>query len=107
MVDAKLKKNRLTNEAIVLAASRGSAMSTLTMTKPKAMVKVKDKSILEHISNAYEEHGINKITVVRGYKKEAVNLPNLKYITWIKIRKIIVSESSLFGLSRHNLINLM
>jgi len=80
MGDAKFKKNRLTNEAIVLAASRGSAMSTLTISKPKAMVKVKDKSILEHISNAYEEHGINKITVVRGYKKEAVNLPNLKYI---------------------------
>jgi len=80
MADAKSKKNKLANEAIILAASRGSAMSTLTLTKPKAMVKVKDKSILEHISNAYEEHGINKITVVRGYKKEAVNLPNLKYI---------------------------
>ena len=75
-----LPKSDLTQKAIILAASRGSAMSTLTETKPKAMVKIKDKSILEHITNVYNQHGIKDITVVRGYKKESVDLPQLDYV---------------------------
>ena len=33
-----------------------------------------------HIVDAYNAVGVKDIVVVRGYKKEAVNLPNLTYI---------------------------
>lgn len=66
--------------AIVLSASRGSELGGLTEHQPKTMVKVQGKSILSHIVDAYNAVGVKDISVVRGYKKEAVNLPNLTYV---------------------------
>ena len=66
--------------AIVLAASRGEELGDLTEDKPKTMVPIKGEPILSHIVDAYNEVGIKHITVVRGYKKEAVTLPNLHYV---------------------------
>ena len=75
-----MPKKEIATEAIILAASRGEAMGSLTDNQPKAMIPLKDKSILEHISDTYRNHGINKIHVVRGYKKESINFPELNYI---------------------------
>jgi phosphoenolpyruvate phosphomutase len=66
--------------AIVLAASQGLELGELTEHQPKTMVKVRGKSILSHIVDAYNGTGLKDISVVRGYKKEAVNLPNLRYV---------------------------
>ena len=66
--------------AVVLAASRGDELGELTEAQPKTMVKVQGAPILSHIVDAYNAVGIKEILVVRGYKKEAVNLPNLTYI---------------------------
>ncbi|MCS6290535.1 MAG: phosphoenolpyruvate mutase [Nitrospira sp.] len=66
--------------AVVLAASRGEELGELTEDQPKTMVKVQGVPILSHIVDAYNAVGIKDILVVRGYKKEAVNLPNLTYI---------------------------
>ena len=66
--------------AVVLAASRGEELGELTEDQPKTMVKVQGVPILSHIVDAYNAVGIKDILVVRGCKKEAVNLPNLTYI---------------------------
>ena len=66
--------------AVVLAASRGDELGALTETQPKTMVKVQGAPVLSHIVDAYHSVGIKDILVVRGYKKEAVNLSNLTYI---------------------------
>ena len=66
--------------AIVLAASRGEELRELTEHQPKTMVKIQGTPILAHIVDAYNAVGIKDITVVRGYKKEAVTLPNLTYL---------------------------
>ena len=66
--------------AIVLAASRGDELGELTEHQPKTMVKIQGTPILSHIVDAYNAVGIKDIVVVRGYKKEAVNLPNLNYV---------------------------
>jgi phosphoenolpyruvate phosphomutase len=66
--------------AIVLAASRGDELGELTEDKPKTMVSIRGVPILSHIVDAYNTVGIKNITVVRGYKKEAVNLPNVTYV---------------------------
>lgn len=66
--------------AIVLAASRGTELGELTEQQPKTMVNIQGAPILSHIVDAYNAVGIKDILVVRGYKKEAVNLPNLTYV---------------------------
>ncbi|MDH3207242.1 MAG: phosphoenolpyruvate mutase [Gemmatimonadota bacterium] len=66
--------------AIVLAASRGVELGELTADKPKAMVKVRGEPLLSHIVATYQARGISDVTVVRGYRKEAVALPELTYV---------------------------
>ena len=66
--------------AVVLAASRGEELGELTEDQPKTMVKIQGTPILSHIVDAYNAVGMKDILVVRGYKKEAVNLPNLTYV---------------------------
>lgn len=66
--------------AVVLAASRGDELGNLTEDQPKTMVQVQGTPILSRIVGAYNAVGIKDILVVRGYKKEAVTLPNLTYI---------------------------
>jgi phosphoenolpyruvate phosphomutase len=69
-----------TTLGIVLAASRGGALGELTATIPKAMITVRDKSLLAHIVDSYQSAGVKNLTVVRGYRKEAINLTNINYV---------------------------
>ena len=78
--DRYLPKSTEDTCAIVLAASRGHELGELTEHQPKTMVKVQGTPILSQIIDAYNAVGIKDIVVVRGYKKEAVNLPNLTYV---------------------------
>jgi len=66
--------------AIVLAASRGAELGELTSDRPKAMVKVRGEPLLSHIVTTYQAQGITDVTVVRGYRKDAVSLPELTYV---------------------------
>ena len=75
-----LPKSMERASAIVLAASRGDELGELTNDKPKTMVPIRGLPILAHIMDAYNTVGIKDISVVRGYKKDAVNLPHLTYV---------------------------
>jgi phosphoenolpyruvate phosphomutase len=68
------------SRVIVLAASRGSALGELTADRPKAMVEIRGAPLLHHIVNAYNVAGIKRITVVRGYLPDAIDLPGLDYV---------------------------
>ena len=78
--DRYLPKGAENTCAIVLAASRGDELGELTEQLPKTMVNIQGAPILSHIVDAYNAVGIKDIVVVRGYKKEAVNLPHLIYV---------------------------
>jgi phosphoenolpyruvate phosphomutase len=65
--------------AIILAASRGVELGDLTKDLPKTMVNVGGHPLLWHIVKAYRAAGLKDLAVVRGYRKDAVNLPDLKY----------------------------
>ena len=67
-------------QALVLAASRGTELGELTEQRPKTMVKIAGRPLLAHIIEALNATGIKNISVVRGYKKETVDLPNLNLI---------------------------
>ena len=66
-------------KAVILAASRGTELGSLTEDKPKAMVEVAGQPLISHITDGYNAAGIKDITVVRGYRKDTVNLPNLAF----------------------------
>lgn len=68
------------SEAIILAASKGSAMGNLTLDQPKVMISVKNKSILEHIIELYRRYGIDIIHIVRGYMKDSITFEGINYI---------------------------
>jgi phosphoenolpyruvate phosphomutase len=66
--------------AIVLAASRGEALGELTEDRPKCMVGVRGQPLLRRLSSTLREGGIRDITVVRGYKKDTINLASIRTI---------------------------
>jgi len=67
-------------KAVVLAATRGKALGHLTGDIPKTMLKIGKKSLLERIVSHLNEYDIKNITVVAGYKADAINLPNLNVV---------------------------
>jgi phosphoenolpyruvate phosphomutase len=66
--------------AVVLAASRGSALGRLTEDQPKCMVDIRGQPLLRRLVSTLRECGVRDVTVVRGYKKDAVELPNIATI---------------------------
>ncbi|RMF95879.1 MAG: phosphoenolpyruvate mutase, partial [Gammaproteobacteria bacterium] len=66
--------------ALILAASRGSALGELTRERPKAMVEIQGRPLLAHIVAAYNAAGIKKIDVVTGYRGDQVALPAIRRV---------------------------
>ena len=67
-------------KAIILAASRGKLLGKLTEEIPKTLIKVGKYTILESIVNHLHEFEIKDITVVAGFKKEKISVPNLNVV---------------------------
>ncbi|WP_319638631.1 MULTISPECIES: bifunctional sugar-1-phosphate nucleotidylyltransferase/acetyltransferase [Methanoculleus] len=59
-------------QAVILAAGEGSRLRPLTRSKPKAMLPVANRPIIEYVIDALLENGIRDIVVVVGYRKEEV-----------------------------------
>jgi len=67
-------------KAVILAAGFDRRLMPLVADKPKALLDVKGKPILERQIDALRESGVQQIAVVRGYKKEQfAPLPNVRY----------------------------
>ena len=66
-------------KAVILAAGEDQNLFPLTGDRPKAMLDIKGRSILEWQLDSLKQVGINEIAVVRGYKKQMINLPGLHY----------------------------
>jgi phosphoenolpyruvate phosphomutase len=67
---------RATAGAVVLAASRGD-LGELTRDQPKCMIDVRGQSLLQRLVSLLSDSGIRNITVVRGYRKEAIALTGI------------------------------
>ena len=63
--------------AVILAASRGARLGALTEDKPKCMIDVRGKPLLSRLVKTFKDSGVQDIAVVRGYKKEQINLPSI------------------------------
>lgn len=65
--------------AVILAAGASEELGELTADRPKAMLEVRGKTILEHQVAALNACGIKDIAVVRGYQKDKIALTGLRY----------------------------
>ncbi|WP_447973499.1 isocitrate lyase/phosphoenolpyruvate mutase family protein [Nitrospira sp. Kam-Ns4a] len=65
--------------AVIVAAGFEKQLLPLIEDKPKCLLDIKGKTILERQVAALNECNIKDIALVRGYRKEAIALPNLRY----------------------------
>ena len=59
-------------QAVVLAAGEGERLRPFTASKPKVMIKVANKPVLQYVVEALASNGIRRIIFVVGYKKEKI-----------------------------------
>lgn len=59
-------------QAVILAAGEGQRLRPFTVTKPKAMLAIAGKPILQYVVEALAQNGIRNIVIVVGYKREQV-----------------------------------
>ncbi len=65
---------------IILAAGQGKRLRPLTDNRPKCMVELFGKTLLEWQLKVFKELGIDDICVVTGYNSELINFENIKYV---------------------------
>ncbi len=59
-------------QAVILAAGEGQRLRPFTVTKPKVMLAIAGKPILQYVVESLAQNGIRNIVLVVGYKKEQV-----------------------------------
>ena len=59
-------------KAVILAAGKGTRMRELTNARPKPMLLVQGKPILQHIIEGLRDHGVRNIFIVTGFQAEVV-----------------------------------
>jgi choline kinase len=64
---------------VILAAGRGSRLGHLTDDRPKCLVEIAGKALIERQVAALRRGGVEEIAVVRGYRAAMIDLPGLCY----------------------------
>jgi UDP-N-acetylglucosamine diphosphorylase / glucose-1-phosphate thymidylyltransferase / UDP-N-acetylgalactosamine diphosphorylase / glucosamine-1-phosphate N-acetyltransferase / galactosamine-1-phosphate N-acetyltransferase len=59
-------------KAVILAAGEGQRLRPFTVTKPKAMLSIAGKPILQYVIESLEQNGIREVVIVVGYHREQV-----------------------------------
>lgn len=60
----------MSSHAVILAAGNGTRMGRLTADRPKAMLEVAGRPLIERQIEALASFGVNDVTVVVGYQQE-------------------------------------
>lgn len=66
-------------KGIILAAGKGDRLQPLTDYKPKALLPICTKPLIEYQLELLRRYGIEEIAVVVGYLKEKIDLPDVKW----------------------------
>jgi L-glutamine-phosphate cytidylyltransferase len=106
--------------AIILAAGRGNRMGQLGDERPKCLVEFAKKPLIERQVAALRGGGAQAVGVVRGYRADMIELPDLTYFyngrwaetnmvmslavaaEWLNTCPVIVSYADIFY--RHELV---
>ena len=100
--------------AVILAAGRGSRLGHLGDDRPKCLVELEGKPLIERQIAALRRGGADEIGVVRGYRAEMIDFPGLSYFAnqrwaetnmvmslaaaapWLRSEPVIVSYADIF-----------
>jgi L-glutamine-phosphate cytidylyltransferase len=100
--------------AIILAAGRGSRMGPLGDDRPKCLVELDGRPLLDRQIAALRRGGVEEIAIVRGYRADMLSSPDLSYFdnerwaqtnmvmslaaaaTWLRSGPVIVSYADIF-----------
>jgi choline kinase len=100
--------------AVILAAGRGSRMGHLGGDRPKCLVELEGKPLIERQIAALRRGGVDEVGVVRGYRAEMIDFPSLSYFanerwaetnmvmslaaasSWLRSGPVIVSYGDIF-----------
>ena len=100
--------------ALILAAGRGSRMGQFGDNRPKCLVELEGKPLIERQIAALRRGGLDEIAVVRGYRAEMIDFPGLSYFAnerwaetnmvmslaaaapWLRSGPVIVSYADIF-----------
>ena len=66
--------------AVVLAATRGSGLEAVTTDRPKVMLPIAGKPLLRWLVDSFKKENINDITVVGGYRADAIDTAGIKLV---------------------------
>jgi phosphoenolpyruvate phosphomutase len=66
--------------AVVLAASRGRGLEAMTVDRPKVMLPIAGKPLLRWLVDGFKKESINDITVVGGYRADAIDTAGIKLV---------------------------
>ena len=79
ILEIKETMTSLNTSVIIIAAGLGSRLKKYTENLPKCMLDFAGKTLLQRQIEAFKKNGLNKISVIRGFKKEKINYPDLTY----------------------------
>jgi L-glutamine-phosphate cytidylyltransferase len=100
--------------AIILAAGRGSRLGLLGDDRPKCLVKLEGKPLIERQIAALRRGGADEIGIVRGYRAEMIDVPGVSWFAnerwaetnmvmsiaaaaaWLRSGPVIVSYADIF-----------
>lgn len=97
VIQSAKKKGQRNVKAIIIAAGMSSRLAELTDDKPKCMLEIRGKTILQRQIEAFNQCGITEIIVIRGYKKEVINYTGVKYIYNQNYRRNNILESLMYA----------
>jgi phosphoenolpyruvate phosphomutase len=66
--------------AVVLAATRGRGLDAITADRPKVMLPIAGKPLLRWLVDGFKKQNINDITVVGGYRADAIDTAGVKLV---------------------------
>lgn len=66
-------------KGIIIAAGPCTRLRELTYEIPKCLLKINGQSIIQHTIDLFRNSGMKDISVIKGYKKEKITIPNVTY----------------------------
>jgi choline kinase len=67
------------SKVIILAAGEGIRLRPLTLDKPKCLIEIFGKKVLEWQLEVFKHFNIDDVSIVTGYQAEKINLQSLTY----------------------------
>ena len=84
-------------KAVILAAGEGNRLRPITASKPKPMIPLLGKPLLEHTIFGLKEAGIEQIILIVGYKEEIIKNYFSSFYKDYKIEIEYITQKEYFG----------